>query len=81
MVKQLDNSTISKHLGQTSQYKAIYDPSLLVREPRQANREHLNIDDNNLPFVGKSSAQSPFDILLPVSALRKTANGFLSDLL
>ena len=52
MVKQLDNNTISKHLGQTSQYKAIYDPSLLVREPRQANRKHLNIDDNNLPFVG-----------------------------
>ena len=55
MVKQLDNNTISKHLGQTSQYKAIYDPSLLVREPRQANRKHLNIDDNNLPFVGNDT--------------------------
>lgn len=55
MVKQLDNSTISKHLGQTSQYKATYDPSLLVREPRQANRNHLNINDNNLPFIGNDT--------------------------
>ena len=55
MVKQLDNSTISKHLGQTSQYKATYDPSLLVREPRQSNRDHLNIDDNNLPFTGNDT--------------------------
>ena len=55
MVKQLDNSTISKHLGQTSQYKATYDSSLLVREPRQANRDHLNINDNNLPFIGNDT--------------------------
>jgi len=31
MLKDLDNSNISKHLGQTSQYKSTYDPSLLVR--------------------------------------------------
>ena len=48
----LDNSRISKHLGQTSQYKDQYDPELLVNEPRSNNREHLNITDDNLPFVG-----------------------------
>ncbi len=52
MLKHLDNSNISKHLGQTSQYKSTYDPSLLVREPRQSNRTHLNINDDQPPFVG-----------------------------
>ena len=50
--KELDNSRISKHLGQTSQYKSQYDPDLLVREPRSSNREYLNIFDDDLPFVG-----------------------------
>ena len=44
--KELDNSRISKHLGQTSQYKSQYDPSLLVKEPRSNNREYLNIFDD-----------------------------------
>jgi 7-cyano-7-deazaguanine reductase len=48
----LDNTNISKHLGQKSEYKAQYDPSLLVREPRQSNRTHLDIQDESLPFVG-----------------------------
>ena len=48
----LDNSAISKHLGQSSQYKSTYDPSLLVREPRSNNRKHLNIEEEDLPFVG-----------------------------
>jgi len=52
MLTELDNSNISIHLGKSSQYKSTYDPSLLVREPRQSNRTHLNIDDNSLPFVG-----------------------------
>jgi 7-cyano-7-deazaguanine reductase len=51
-LQQLDNSNISKHLGQTSRYKSTYDPGLLVREPRQSNRTHLGLKDNNLPFVG-----------------------------
>lgn len=51
-LQQLDNSNISKHLGQTSQYKSTYDPELLVREPRQSNRTHLGLKDNDLPFVG-----------------------------
>jgi len=51
----LDNSRISKHLGQTSQYKSTYDPDLLVREPRSNNREYLNIFDDDLPFVGSDT--------------------------
>jgi 7-cyano-7-deazaguanine reductase len=54
-LKELDNSNINKHLGQTSQYKATYDPSLLVREPRQSNRTHLDLDDDNLPFLGSDT--------------------------
>lgn len=48
----LDNSRISKHLGQTSDYKDQYDPGLLVSEPRSNNRKHLDITDDSLPFVG-----------------------------
>ena len=51
-MSKLDNKNVSKHLGQTSEYKSTYDPSLLVREPRQSNRTHLGIKDDDLPFVG-----------------------------
>jgi len=51
-MNKLDNSNISVHLGQTSQYKSKYDPKLLVREPRENNRKHLKLKDHNLPFVG-----------------------------
>lgn len=51
-LQDLDNSNISKHLGQSSQYKATYDPELLVQEPRQSNRTHLDIQDDDLPFEG-----------------------------
>jgi len=54
MVK-LDNKNVSKHLGQTSEYKSTYDPKLLVREPRQSNRAHLGITDDDLPFVGNDT--------------------------
>ncbi len=53
--KTLDNSRISKHLGQTSQYKSTYDPKLLVKEPRSNNREYLNIFDDDLPFIGSDT--------------------------
>jgi len=53
--KELDNSRISKHLGQTSQYKSVYDSGLLVREPRSNNRVYLNIFDDDLPFVGSDT--------------------------
>lgn len=48
----IDNTAISKVLGKTVSAPAQYDKTILVREPRQNNRTHLNIQDNNLPFVG-----------------------------
>lgn len=45
-------SDITKHLGKTSSYKSTYDPTLLVREPRQRNRTYLGIQNNDLPFIG-----------------------------
>jgi 7-cyano-7-deazaguanine reductase len=51
-LKQLDNSNISKHLGKSSEYACLYDKTLLVREPRASNRKHINLDDDNLPFIG-----------------------------
>lgn len=54
-LQQLDNTIIATHLGKATGYKCQYDPSLLVREPRASNRVHLNIDDNNLPFVGQDT--------------------------
>ena len=49
---QLDNSNVSRHLGQTSSYARTYDSSILVKEPRCSNRLHLDLDNNNLPFCG-----------------------------
>ena len=51
-MSKLNNKNISKHLGQSSQYKSEYDPKLLVREPRSSNRKHLKITNKNLPFIG-----------------------------
>ena len=48
----LDNSNVSKVLGQVVDYPDQYDPSILVREPRQSNRKHLGISDDEPPFVG-----------------------------
>ena len=52
---KLSNKNVSKHLGQTSEYKTTYDPSLLVREPRQSNRTHLGLKYSTLPFVGNDT--------------------------
>ena len=49
---ELDNSRISKVLGQTVTYPDQYDPTILVSEPRCNNRHHLDIQDDDLPFVG-----------------------------
>jgi 7-cyano-7-deazaguanine reductase len=54
-LKELDNTNIGKHLGKSSEYACFYDPSLLVREPRKSNRTHLDLDDDNLPFVGNDT--------------------------
>lgn len=48
----LDNTEISKVLGQRVSAPLQYDSSILVREPRQSNRTYLNIKDDDLPFVG-----------------------------
>lgn len=46
------NNDITKVLGNTVDYPQTYDPSILVREARQNNRNHLNIKNDNLPFFG-----------------------------
>jgi len=51
-MSKLDNSHITKVLGQVVDYPDQYDPSILVREPRSNNRQHLDIKDDDLPFVG-----------------------------
>ena len=72
----LDNSHITKHLGQTSQYKSTYDANLLVREPRSNNRQHIDLQDDDLPFVGFDTWNA-YEVSgltsngLPVSAVAK----------
>jgi 7-cyano-7-deazaguanine reductase len=51
-MSKLDNSAVSKVLGKTVDYPDQYDPSILVREPRQNNRDLIEITDDDLPFVG-----------------------------
>lgn len=75
-LKELDNSNISKHLGQSSEYKSTYDSGLLVREPRQSNRTHLGLSDDNLPFIGQDTwnayeVSGLTDKGLPVSGIAK----------
>lgn len=50
--KKPDNKNISKVLGQTVDYPDQYDPSILVREPRQNNRDTIDLKDDDLPFIG-----------------------------
>jgi len=75
-LKKLDNKNISKHLGKVSKYKSTYDPSLLVREPRSSNRLHLNIKDDDLPFIGYDTwnayeVSALVDSGLPVAGVAK----------
>lgn len=48
----IDNTEISKVLGQRVSAPDQYDKSILVRELRQNNRTYLNLSDSNLPFKG-----------------------------
>jgi 7-cyano-7-deazaguanine reductase len=72
----LDNTNIGRHLGKSSSYISVYDATLLVREPRQANRTHLDIEDEDLPFVG-SDTWNGYEVTaltnegLPVSGICK----------
>jgi 7-cyano-7-deazaguanine reductase len=52
-MNKIDNTNISKVLGQRVSAPEQYDNSILVREPRQSNRTYLNIFDSSLPFCGK----------------------------
>lgn len=52
MKKNPDNKHISKVLGQVVDYPDQYDPTILVKEPRQNNRDTINLKDDDLPFVG-----------------------------
>lgn len=48
----IDNTEISKVLGQRVSAPDQYDKTILVRELRQNNRSYLGISENNLPFKG-----------------------------
>ncbi len=45
-------TTEGTHLGKKSEYKASYDPSVLVPVPRQENRNTIKVNNDNLPFIG-----------------------------
>ena len=76
MSVELDNSNVSKVLGQIVDYPDQYDPSILVREPRQSNRKHLDISDDSPPFIG-ADVWNAYEIScltksgLPVAAIAK----------
>lgn len=73
---QLDNSNISSVLGKTVDYPDQYDSSILVREPRRGNRVHLQIHDDDPPFVG-ADIWNAYEVScltlkgLPVTAIAK----------
>jgi 7-cyano-7-deazaguanine reductase len=52
MEQIIENTNVAKHLGQKSSYVDHYDPSLLVRAPRQNNRTKYGVQNDKLPFVG-----------------------------
>lgn len=51
-IKEEQTNNVSRLLGQKVEYPTTYDKTILVREERATNREHLNIEEGNLPFVG-----------------------------
>ena len=50
--KVFEKTNIEKHLGKQSDYPQSYDPSVLVREPRQHNRSTVGLINGDLPFDG-----------------------------
>lgn len=72
----MDYTEIGKHLGQKSSYVTKYDPSLLVKAPRQANRTVYGVTNGNLPFMGYDvwnnyEVSCLLDNGMPVTALAK----------
>jgi len=48
------SSELSKlTLGKATNYSCEYNPELLQAVPRKLNRDELNVNDNNLPFIGE----------------------------
>lgn len=48
----VSNEAVMQHLGKSVNYPTNYDPSVLVREPRENNRVAVGIDPARLPFKG-----------------------------
>jgi len=48
----MNTNNIDKVLGQRVDSPTTYTPDILVREERQRNRSYLNIQNDDLPFVG-----------------------------
>jgi 7-cyano-7-deazaguanine reductase len=49
-----DNPILSQlTLGKTTDYRDSYDPALLQPVPRLLNRQAINVDSQNLPFLGE----------------------------
>ena len=76
--------SINTHLGQKSEYKSLYDASLLVKELRQSNRDYLNIKGDDLPFIGYDTwngyeVTALTDDGLPVSGVVKIVYNCNSD--
>ena len=61
--------SIDKVLGKITEYPDQYDPGILVRELRQNNRDTVNLDGDNLPFVG-------YDVWNAYEISGLTSNGF-----
>ncbi len=48
----VSNSAVMKLLGKEVKYPTTYDPSVLVREPRETNRKAIGLNPDDLPFKG-----------------------------
>ena len=77
-MNNLDNTAVSTHLGKTSTYARAYDPTLLVRELRQNNRDHLGFNLTTLPFVGVD-LWNAWEVSI-LNALGVPINGFIKIL-
>lgn len=66
--KDITNNAAGVFLGKHTEGSSVYDPSLLVAVPRQPNREHYEIESENLPFAG-------FDVWHAYEFSTLTSNG------
>ena len=71
-----NTNNIDKVLGQRVDSPSTYSPDILVREERQRNRTHLDLQNESLPFVGYDiwngyECSAVTDAGLPVSFVAK----------